>query len=167
MQYTLSECFLVGIIFSISVTVNIAFDRYTCQKTASMVVVYAIVLQWPQDDLLYLGAPTTTTTTSVSMLGYSGPGVFHWTPGTGGKGVYIQFPRISIRDLPSTWAWVLKLEHIAWSIRTEALCYLLTTAADQTAFVYAHFYVIQLNWCYWWAFVRLELFCFIRCVIVV
>jgi len=47
------------------------------------------------------------------MLGYSGPAVFHWTPGTGGKGINIQFPRISFSELPSTWAWVLKLEHLA------------------------------------------------------
>ena len=63
--------------------------------------------------MLYLGAPTSTAATVVSMLGYSGPAVFHWTPGTGGKGINIQFPRISFSELPSTWAWVLKLEHLA------------------------------------------------------
>ena len=88
-------------------------DRYTSQKTAGAVVVYAIVLDWPQYDLLYLGAPNTTSTTVVSMLGYSGPGVFHWTPGTEGRGINIEFPRIPLRQLPTTWAWVLKLENLA------------------------------------------------------
>ena len=80
---------------------------------ASSVVVYAIVLQWPQNNLLYLGAPSTATKTRVSMLGYRGSDVFNWTPGTGGRGINIQFPGISFSDLPSTWAWVLKLERLA------------------------------------------------------
>jgi len=80
---------------------------------ASTVVVYGIVLRWPENNVLYLGAPSTSAATAVSMLGYSGPAVFHWTRGTGGKGINIQFPSISITELPSTWAWVLKLEHIA------------------------------------------------------
>lgn len=86
--------------------------RYTCQKASYSTVVYAIVLQWPEHDVLSLGAPVPSPTTLVSMLGYSGPGVFQWTPGTGGKGMRIQIPRISVRELPSTWAWVLKLERL-------------------------------------------------------
>jgi len=97
----------------VSVVMNeVIIDRYTCQKAASTVV-YAVVLKWPQNDLLHLGAPRTTTETLVSMLGYSGSGVFQWTSGTGGRGIDIQFPRISFNELPSTWAWILKLQHLA------------------------------------------------------
>jgi len=89
------------------------YDRYTCQKSVSAVIVYAIVLKWPQNNQLELGAPSTTDETVVSMLGYDGPGVFQWMPRTEGRGVNIHFPRISFDQLPSTWAWVLKLEHLA------------------------------------------------------
>jgi Alpha-L-fucosidase C-terminal domain len=47
------------------------------------------------------------------MLGFTKSADFEWTPGPGGSGMTIKFPRISFRDLPSTWAWVLKLENLA------------------------------------------------------
>jgi len=89
---------------------------YTSKKTddgeVDATVAYAIVLKWPKNDALFLGAPVTTSSTKVSMLGYHGSGVFQWTSGAGGKGININFPPISFPDLPSTWAWVLKLENL-------------------------------------------------------
>lgn len=84
--------------------------RYTSQKSdTGAIIAYAIVLSWPADDVLFLGAPVMTPVSKVSMLGYSEP--FKWSA-AGQQGVNIRFPPISVNKLPSTWAWVLKLENL-------------------------------------------------------
>lgn len=83
------------------------FHRYTTKKTAQGTAVYAIVLTWPKANQLVLGAPATSTTTVVSMLGY--PGNFSWKPNPGG-GMTIQIPVIPFDQIPSQDAWVFKIQ---------------------------------------------------------
>lgn len=68
---------------------------------------YAILLLWPEGKVLTLGAPLPSTTTVVSMLGYSTK--LNWKPGTKG-GIDISVPVIPSNQLPCTDAWVLKIE---------------------------------------------------------
>jgi hypothetical protein len=59
--------------------------------------VYAILLSWPEDSVLMLGAPVPSTSTVVTMLGYSEP--FKWvTPGP--QGINVTVPAISWNNLP-------------------------------------------------------------------
>lgn len=87
-----------------TVTPNIWYTSKIAEDLS--VVSYAIVLNWPSTNTLQLGAPTTTVTTVVTMLGYGDP--LSWTPGSEGQGISIQFPNLVPDQLP--WAWVLKLE---------------------------------------------------------
>lgn len=80
---------------------------YTTKKTAQGTAVYAILLTWPKANQLVLGAPATSTTTVVSMLGY--PGNFSWKPNPGG-GMTIQIPVIPFDQIPSQDAWVFKIQ---------------------------------------------------------
>jgi alpha-L-fucosidase len=82
---------------------------YTSQITADgETVVYAIVLKWPKNDALFLGAPVTNKSTKVHLLGYSGSEL-SWTAGSSG-GLTVTFPSTT-----TTWAWVLKLENVSGS----------------------------------------------------
>ncbi|KAI0241181.1 Alpha-L-fucosidase [Lamellibrachia satsuma] len=81
---------------------------YTRQKTADGgTAVYCIMLVWPDNNVLKLGAPPPTTGLSITMLGYQG--LFKWTPLGGAAGIQIQIPPIGALKLPSRWAWVFKL----------------------------------------------------------
>ncbi|XP_076075542.1 alpha-L-fucosidase-like [Mytilus galloprovincialis] len=80
---------------------------YTSQKSSDSLDVYAILLSWPEGKVLTLGAPLPSTTTVVSMLGYSTK--LNWKPGTKG-GIDISVPVIPSNQLPCTDAWVLKIE---------------------------------------------------------
>ena len=82
---------------------------YTSQISGDDVTVYAILLFWPDDNTITLGAPVPSSTTVISMLGYSGN--FDWKPYAGG--IQITIPTISINELPCNDAWVLKLEGLA------------------------------------------------------
>lgn len=79
--------------------------RYTQGKTVNGTAVYAILLVWPDNNILKLGAPQASISTKVSMLGY--PDEFKWKPGSK-SGIEIQIPDIPINKLPSKWAWVIK-----------------------------------------------------------
>lgn len=83
--------------------------RYTSQISGNDVTVYAILLFWPDDNTITLGAPVPSSTTVISMLGYSGN--FDWKPYDGG--IQVTIPTISINELPCNDAWVLKLEGLA------------------------------------------------------
>ncbi|XP_074649548.1 alpha-L-fucosidase-like isoform X1 [Tubulanus polymorphus] len=83
---------------------------YTSQKTVNGTAAYAIVLDWPKGDL-FLGAPVPTTRTTVTMLGVAKP--FKWLPGPKG-GITIHIPPMSPYDMPCQWAWVFKLEYLAF-----------------------------------------------------
>lgn len=82
---------------------------YTSQIAGSDVTVYAILLFWPADNTVILGAPVSSSSTIVSMLGYDGN--FDWKPNPGG-GIEVTIPPITINKLPCNDAWVLKLENL-------------------------------------------------------
>ena len=84
-------------------------SRYTSKTTGSGKAVYAIVLDWPEENLLFLGAPVPSPKTTISMLGYSGP--ITWSKAPKGS-MAIQMPLFPMNQIPSTDAWVLKLEQI-------------------------------------------------------
>ncbi|XP_041348085.1 alpha-L-fucosidase-like [Gigantopelta aegis] len=73
--------------------------------------VYAIVLSWPTEDTLVLGAPTPSESTTVSLLGYQSK--FTWKKGSTG-GMQIDIPPISINNMPCKWAWVFKLTGLTY-----------------------------------------------------
>nr|KAG5698124.1 hypothetical protein BaRGS_001719 [Batillaria attramentaria] len=85
-------------------------DRYTAKTGASGAVVYAILLKWPTDPVLKLGAPTASSQTKVTLVGYKGA-PFTFTPGSSG-GMVINIPAIRFSDMPCEWGWVLKLEEV-------------------------------------------------------
>lgn len=80
---------------------------YTMKNSGNSKVVYAILLSYPEDTVLKLGAPIPSQTTEVTMLGF--PNSFKWISGPGGQGLYITIPTISWNMLPCEWAWVLKI----------------------------------------------------------
>ncbi|OWF52744.1 Alpha-L-fucosidase [Mizuhopecten yessoensis] len=78
---------------------------YTSQKSPNGTSVYAIVLDWPDNNVLKLGAPVVSPVSKVSLLGYSGQ--LTLTPGVG-SGVTVTIPPISINEMKVRWAWVFK-----------------------------------------------------------
>lgn len=85
---------------------------YTAKKSTSGngLSAYAIVLSWPTKNTLYLGAPITTTQTTVSLLGYNNP--IQWQKGASG-GITLQIPPIPPNKMPCDWGWVFKMEMLA------------------------------------------------------
>ena len=81
--------------------------RYTIQKGYPDTV-YALVLKWPKGQL-HLGAPVPTSGTLVTLLGYAEP--FKWSV-SGGSGMIIDIPPLSVTEVPCLWAWVFKLTHV-------------------------------------------------------
>lgn len=78
---------------------------YTSQKTLNGTMVYAIVLDWPENNVLKLGAPVASPTSTVSMLGFDG----QLTLSRGaGSGVTVTIPPMSPNQLKVKWAWVFK-----------------------------------------------------------
>ena len=72
MSHLIFYCFSHVVIL---LSFHLVFDlcRYTAKKdttSSSGYAVYAIVLFWPEDNILSLGVPITTPATSVSMLGF-------------------------------------------------------------------------------------------------
>ncbi|KAK7112501.1 alpha-L-fucosidase-like [Littorina saxatilis] len=84
---------------------------YTSKKSASGDTdVYAIVLDWPQNDTLTLGVPGIAAGTKVSMLGYSRPVSFTRNP----QGqMVVNMPVIPFYQMPCDYAWALKLQGLA------------------------------------------------------
>lgn len=83
------------------------FSRYTSKNslTGNDTSVYAIVLQWPNTDLV-LGAPSPTETTKVNLLGYPDAEIT-WSEAKGGMILHI--PVIPFNKMPCQWAWVFKI----------------------------------------------------------
>ncbi|ELU15522.1 hypothetical protein CAPTEDRAFT_221178 [Capitella teleta] len=79
---------------------------YTSQKSGSETTVYAILLKWPEADVLHLGAATPSPHTTVSLLGYHGNN-FKWAKSS--TGMQVQIPAIPFNKMPCDAAWVLKL----------------------------------------------------------
>ncbi|XP_064595553.1 alpha-L-fucosidase-like [Liolophura sinensis] len=80
---------------------------YTAADVQMKRMVYAIVLDWPQNSTLSLGAVSPTPTTQVTLLGYSG--TFSWKKGPG-DGITIVIPPIPANRMPCKWAWVFRFE---------------------------------------------------------
>jgi hypothetical protein len=86
-------------------------NRYTSRKNIDgSLVVYAILLSWPDEPVLILGAPIPSPVTVVSLLGF--PDIFSWNFGPENKGIYIEIPTISWHLMPCDWAWTLKLTYL-------------------------------------------------------
>jgi hypothetical protein len=81
--------------------------RYTTNADQS--AVYAMTLQWPQSGSLTLGAPTTSDTTVVSVLGYDGD--VSWKQGDKG-GVVVDFNSMDHNKLETKWVWTVKLQNV-------------------------------------------------------
>ena len=86
-------------------------NRYTSRKNIDgSLVVYAILLSWPEQPVQTLGVPIPSPVTLVSMLGF--PNVINWNFGPENKGIYIEIPTISWHLMPCDWAWTLKLTYL-------------------------------------------------------
>ena len=78
-------------------------DRYTSKSQD----VYAIVLEWPTTGILELDAPVShPDKTEITMLGLDMN--IKWRS-KGEKGMVIEMPVVSVNEIPSQWAWVLKV----------------------------------------------------------
>ena len=71
---------------------------------------YAITLAWPKDGELILAAVTSTTQTTVTMLGYQ-PNI-KWSSHGPSGGIVLHVPAIDEDEMPCDWAWVFKLDHV-------------------------------------------------------
>ncbi|GBM78717.1 hypothetical protein AVEN_168474-1, partial [Araneus ventricosus] len=67
--------------------------------------IYAIVLIWPKNNVLQLGALQTSTGDKIHMLGVEDPLEYSQAE----KILKIIFPLLPPNELPSTYAWVLKV----------------------------------------------------------
>ncbi|VDH93422.1 alpha-L-fucosidase-like [Mytilus edulis] len=83
---------------------------YTSKVINNEPYVYAIMLEWPKNNTLVLGAPKTSSTTVVSMLGYTG-GNFSWKPNPAG-GIQIMLPSMNVNEIPCNDVWVIKMQGV-------------------------------------------------------
>lgn len=83
-------------------------DRIFNPQNKENTVVYAIVLDWPKNNKLILGSARPTSQTQIRMLGYSGN--VRFVPGA--DRIAIDLSTIPWKQLPTTWAWVFKMEHL-------------------------------------------------------
>jgi hypothetical protein len=85
-------------------------DRYTASKDGQSV--YASLLVWPNTETeITLGAPVTSASTTVTLLGSSG-GPLSWRSAGASGGIIIDVSSVKIYSLASDWAWVFKLQNI-------------------------------------------------------
>jgi len=82
-------------------------DTWYTQKSPD---VYAIMLSWPEGEILELGAVTPTPNTQVSILGYDGAQL-PWMKRAGG-GITVKLPVIPFNKDPTPWSKVLLLKNI-------------------------------------------------------
>ncbi|XP_013783919.2 alpha-L-fucosidase-like, partial [Limulus polyphemus] len=87
-----------------TVTPNVWYTKNLATST-----VYAVVLDWPKNDKLFLGAPTLKDSATITMLGVPGTLYFKrsslW-------GITVNFPKLTPDILPCQWAWVLKMQGV-------------------------------------------------------
>jgi hypothetical protein len=89
--------------------ISFFYVRYTASKDGQSV--YATLLVWPNDSTeITLGAPVSSSSTTVTLLG-SSAGPLKWRS-AGTSGIIIDVSNIKIYSLASDWAWVFKLQHI-------------------------------------------------------
>lgn len=85
-------------------------DRYTSSNDKQFV--YASLLFWPSNtNEVTLGAPVSSSSTSVTLLG-SDVGPLNWRPASASGGIIIDVSNIEIYSLASDWAWVFKLKNV-------------------------------------------------------
>lgn len=75
---------------------------YTSRETT----VYAIFLQWPENGVLSLVSPITTSTTQITMLGVQKD--LKWSADPKG-GLLIYLPQLPLLTLPVDFGWTIKL----------------------------------------------------------
>lgn len=88
--------------------------------TAKDDVVYVFVMRWPKNERLYLESLELLPQSRVTMLGLPTAQEFAWTsvqytgdaPNSRAaqKGTVVSFPKLTPDQLPTPWAWVLKVE---------------------------------------------------------
>ena len=84
--------------------------RYTQSKDKQSV--YGSLLAWPANTTqVTLGAPVTSDSTTVTLLG-SSDGPLKWTSGGAAGGIVIDVSSVKINSLASDWAWVFKLQNV-------------------------------------------------------
>ncbi|KAM6216952.1 tissue alpha-L-fucosidase [Rhynchocyon petersi] len=74
--------------------------------TSKSLTVYAILLQWPTNGVLYLASPNTTSTTKVMMLGVKDDLKWSRDPV---QGLLVSLPPLSSSSFSVNFAWTLKL----------------------------------------------------------
>ncbi len=86
------------------------YERYTSSKDGQSV--YASLLVWPSGTTeITLGAPVTSASTTVTLLGSSG-GPLTWRSAGASGGIIIDVSSVKVYSLASDWAWVFKLQNI-------------------------------------------------------
>ena len=78
-------------------------------QASAAVTVYAIVLDWPADGVLMLGAPAATSQTTVAMLGV--PGSLQWAKAAGG-GIGVKMPTLNHNTKLCNCAWTIVLNEL-------------------------------------------------------
>nr|XP_020634600.1 tissue alpha-L-fucosidase [Pogona vitticeps] len=78
--------------------------------TSRGAAVYAIFLIWPESNVLTLSSPVPSSSTQVTMLGFSGPLKWQELPG---KGLQVTLPSAIPSLLPLQPGWTVKLTDIA------------------------------------------------------
>lgn len=73
-------------------------------------VVYAFFQNWPDDNVIELGSVKPGPDTEITMLGVDGIHL-KWHKKSDSV-VNIQLPYLTVKQLPSLYAWTLKLQHL-------------------------------------------------------
>jgi len=68
--------------------------------------VYAITTIWPDDNVLHFSFPVPTSTTKVTLLGYSNPLQYKFNASSG---LTVMLPFLNINHMPSINAWAIKM----------------------------------------------------------
>jgi hypothetical protein len=90
---------------------SLLYERYTSSKDNQSV--YASLLVWPSNATeIKLGAPVSSSSTTVTLLGSSTSPLSWRSAGTSG-GIIIDISNVKIYSLASDWAWVFKLQNVS------------------------------------------------------
>lgn len=85
-----------------------AIHRYTKGGDPSTASVYATVLSWPEDNVVYFSAPFAGPDTKISILGYDQS--VQWTRNATSPGVLVMFPPKT--KLATDWAWTIRFDKL-------------------------------------------------------
>jgi hypothetical protein len=84
--------------------------RYTSSKDNQ--TIYAFLLDWPSNTTeILLGAPISSSTTTVTLLG-SSVGPLNWRATGKNSGIIIDVSNVTIYSFERDWVWVFKLKNI-------------------------------------------------------